>query len=414
MKSLFLTFAIMLASQTALAVTKVTIDDVSKKVKDQNFLVLEKAKRVYQANKSISMARRGLLPRLNLWRIAKIFIEPTALLGNGLDMIGDIAPFLIPSNWFRVKQNKILYEAEQEAYVALWANEIMTAKAVYVRVLMDRDLYKFISENVTALDNLVEIAQSRAELGFEKPEVARELEVQLLGFKDDQRQMALLLQEELSLLTYLMGFPASEQIELADLNLPDPTGFPTLNSASLEAQMLKESPERKQFDHLVRVVPSIKKEVAFSFLGASSISRGVAGGIFDHLPVMDGLGFDAAPAMKIISKEKEVLKIQRQGIEETLKRQLQGSEIVYDSIQKSFAQLQRRQYLADSNFNQQTERVILGQPININEFALNIHQRTLSRSATLEAQYKFVSNLDKLDRLTFEGDYKAKPKAPKK
>ena len=62
--------------------------------------------------------------------------------------------------------------------------------------------------------------------------------------------------------------------------------------------------------------------VEISFLGTTSMSRGVAGGVFDSLPTQDGLGFGTPASMRVVSAEKELLRVQRRGAEETIKRQL--------------------------------------------------------------------------------------------
>ena len=87
--------------------TVITLSDVANHVKKQNYEVLQNAQRVYQARETINFSRRSLMPRLNLWSIATVVIDWRSAIG----LVDEIAPFLVPNNWLRVKQSEILYLA---------------------------------------------------------------------------------------------------------------------------------------------------------------------------------------------------------------------------------------------------------------------------------------------------------------
>lgn len=84
----------------------ISLDEVASKVKETNFTILENAQRIYQAKETITFSKRNLLPKLNLWNVLKLPFD----WASAIDMVQDIAPFLVPNNWFRVSQSKLQFE----------------------------------------------------------------------------------------------------------------------------------------------------------------------------------------------------------------------------------------------------------------------------------------------------------------
>lgn len=196
---------IALAEGTQPPVT-ITINDVVKKVSTENFEVYGNALKVYQAKENIQFARMNLLPKLNLWRVAGVAVE--SALGNyssALGLIGDIAPFLVPANWFRLEASKVLYMAEKEGYRAFWANSLMTAKAIYVHLLLDQSLLEHIRQSEQELTDLLVLVTSRETLGGVPQGASRDIEIRLLGLQEDERALEVLVNEEESLLSYYDG-----------------------------------------------------------------------------------------------------------------------------------------------------------------------------------------------------------------
>src|SRR4051812_24094955 len=85
----------------------VRLEDVAKRVSSNNYKVYENALKVYQAKANIEKARADMLPKLTIWTIGRALIDPLSL----VDQITDVAPFLVPANWFRNQEIKLLYLA---------------------------------------------------------------------------------------------------------------------------------------------------------------------------------------------------------------------------------------------------------------------------------------------------------------
>ncbi len=390
--------------------TVITLDDVVQKISTENFNVYGNALRVYQAKEAIQVARMNLLPKLNLWNIAGVAVGvATGDYTSALGLVGDIAPFLVPANWFRVEASKVLYKAEKEGYRALWANELMTAKALYIHLLLDQSLYDHIKQSELELENLLVIVESREMLGGAPQGASRDIEVRLLALQEDLRSLEVLIGEEESLLSYMMGFEASVGIAPAQIPMPNFSALKPLDYEDFVFRAVDSSPEVRQFDYFLSASDSVRKEVVYSFLGTSSMSRGVAGGVFDGIPIQDGLGFGTPASMRIVSAQREILKTQRKGIEETVKRHLKLLVEQYNLDLDSYSNLKRRLALSVAANEQYYERLSLGEDVDMLDLIDASRNHIQADTSFFAVKYRFITNRDKLARLIFHGDYSKQP-----
>ncbi|MBX9767151.1 MAG: hypothetical protein K2X47_07765 [Bdellovibrionales bacterium] len=222
--------------------TKVEMKDVVTKVSEEDLLVYQNALKVYQVKKGITVSRANLLPKLNFWRILSTPFSASGLLG----VVNDVAPFLIPSNWFQLRAQKELYKAQMEAYRALWANEVMTAKALYFHLVYDKSLLEQIEKNKAELKSLSSMIRSREILGGAPVGASREVEVRLLALEEDTRALKVLVEEEMSTLAFMMGFGSKGNIVIQNVPVSEISKQSPLNYEDFEFRVLDSSPEVKQ------------------------------------------------------------------------------------------------------------------------------------------------------------------------
>lgn len=396
---------------SAKSATVIGLSDVVSRVSNSNYLVHENALRAYQAKTNIEKARGDLLPKLNLWKIAGIFLNPVSYFNPAsiVESIPDIAPFLVPANWFRFEQVKLLYLAEKEGYRALWGNELHIAKTLYKHVLFDTQLLTHVRTSIRDLEKVHVIVKTKETFGGAKPGSARDVEIRILGLREDEQNIELLLEEEFRQLTYLLGYPVTETVTLKPVTIPEIEKLKPISAADYEFRMLSSSPERRQFDHFISVLNQIKKEFQFSFLGGSEISRGVAGGIFENLPTSNGAGLGTAPAIRIVDAEKEVMKTRKLGVEETLKRQLQVVALQYNSDLLNYSNFKKRIQLSRESKESIIRRLELGENLDVLELSEASRNEIQAETALYAVQYRVMNSYDRLERLIFSGDYSLSP-----
>lgn len=379
------------------------LEDVVKNVSQKNYKVQATALRAYQAKTNIEKARADLLPRLTIWGIAKVVTDPMTF----IDQITDIAPFLVPANWSRLEQNKILAKAENEGYRALWGNEVHVTKSLYAKVLLDQALLQHISVSITELETLHRIVKTHELFGGAKPGTSRDIEIRVLGLKEDEQNMKLLISQEVDELSYALGLKADVRMSLAPIHLPEMENLHTISYKDYEARAVSVSPERKQYSHLISTIDYIKEEISYSFFGTSPISRGVAGGVFDAIPATSGV-FGQGESIKIADAQAEILKLQQTGVVETLKRQLRGLSNQYNSDLLNYGLYQRRMTLAEESSTALARRTQLGEKIDAVEYSENVKNKIQAKAAILTLHYRMFTNQDRLQRMTFTGDYDRK------
>lgn len=397
-------------------VIEVGLNDVVKKVSTQNYTVYEAATRVYQAKESITVARMNLLPRLNLWKLASSAFEifaggPTGVGSGALSIIEDIAPFLVPANWFRATQMELLYEADQEGYRALWANELLTAKAQYYHLLLDSALLDHIEQSRKELEEIYQIARVRETFGGAPQSVSQDIKIRLLSLDEDARALKVLISEEESMLAYLMGYPTGVKLKARPVKLPDYESLEKLNYEDFEYRAVDVSPEVRQFDYFITASDYIRKEISYAFLGTSSLSRGINGGIFDSIPVQPGLGFGTRASLRIARSQKDLLKVQQKGVEETVKRHLKLLVDNYNLDIDNYRGMKTRVGLAKKVVEQLHQRVQLGDDVESLQLIEASRNHIDADTALFAVMFRFLNNEDKLARLIFHGDYSKPPVA---
>ncbi|HPI41012.1 MAG TPA: hypothetical protein PLJ21_09410 [Pseudobdellovibrionaceae bacterium] len=384
---------------------KIELPEVVKRVSSNNYKVYENALKVYQAKTNIEKARADLLPRLNIWSIAKNITDPTSI----LDMISDIAPFLVPANWFRLQEIKLLYLAEKEGYRALWGNEVHVAKALYTHLVFDERLLQHVQSSIDELDKIHKIVKTRETFGGAQPGTARDIEIKLLGLQEDEQNLQLLIKHEHDELSYALGYSSDTDLVLEPVAMPVFENLEPIQSKEYEFRVLSMSPERRQFDHFLSALSQVKKEIEYSFLGGSSMSRGVAGGIFDNLPSGNGLGFGNGASLKIIDAQKEIMKTQKIGVEETLKRQLRAVANQFNSDIFNYSNFKRRVELSRESKNALLRRVQLGENIDVLELSESSRNQIQAETALFAVQFRTLNSQDRFNRLIFNEDYSMNP-----
>ena len=379
----------------------ILLSEVASNVRNQDYTLYQNALKVYQAKEAIQVTRMNLLPQLNIWKVAEVLIDPKAIVG----IIEDLVPFLIPSNWLKVKQYSFLYQAENESYRTLEANEIFTAKSIYYQVASDEMLFAQVQEAAKKSKQLLDLVKTQEQFGGVPAGTSRQIEIRLLALQEDERQLSNLVKSEKANLKLMTGVDVHEDFSLQSLN-----DFPIVDTTpvkdrEIESLALARSTELKQYDFLIEAAGYIKKEINFSVLGTSSLSQGTGNGAFNGYPVQPGLGFGMGPSLRIGRAQVEILESQKDAAAEILKRQVQLTVLNYNSDLMGYINLKKRFEISSQVYRSLRERLQMGSPVSVVE--LNEASKTEMESKTqfLNTWNKLLIGKDRIQRLILEGDY---------
>jgi outer membrane protein TolC len=393
-------YALLLSSLSLSAhAQEIRLDDIVKKVSSTNYQVLGEAQKVYQAKESVRFSRGELLPSLNLWKIASAIVDPFTLISQ------DIAPFLVPANWFRLSQAEKLYLAEREGYRALWANELFTAKILFYQAHLDTQLAKKVESLGKDFKVILEIAELRQRLGGLQPGTAQEIRLKNLALEEDSMRLSQTLRDQSRQLAYVLGIPQTEGATLAEWAFPDPLQLPSIKPDDVLWRARSISPERRQHQHILEAIPALKGEIGFTILGLASNSRGTAGGVFDNIPVPSGLGFSTGPALRIAEAQKKRIELQLLAVEETLARDVFMNVENLDLEKRALRSTMERVAISEQLLEQLKTRIGLGDLIDPLAVSETYRNWVLAQTSYVQQLLKATVLWERIQRITFSGDY---------
>lgn len=377
----------------------VKLQDVAEKIKTSNLGTIEGATRVYNSRQQIKFARASLLPKLNIWRLASVIVDWK----SAADVITqDLVPFLIPGNWQRKKQAKVFAEATNESFHSLSKNTIFHAKLQYFQLQQDVYQYELQEKLLSEVDKSIDSIAGQIHF---KPEVFQwhqELLYQKTLIESDLVNLNQLIWQERQQLSISLGF-TSDDVILAEKFVPMKLVFSLPEELSKDS--LEASCELKEYDHLIRVSKTVKKEINWNVFGVSDISRGSGGGVFDAIPIQDGLGFGSGASFKIHKSQVELLKKQRDGVVQVLNRQKQNIQKNLKSIEAELAVIKKRTQLIKKELEQAQTQISFGTEISPAYLVTIKQKNVLNDVEQIAGYFKYQVELEKLKRLNGIEDY---------
>ncbi len=403
MKNLILLVLIIIASmpQSEGATVVLTLAEVSNKVKTQDFTILENAQRIYQSKEAIQVARMNLLPRLNLWSVVGVIIDWK----NAVGIIEDLVPFLVPGNWFRVRQQQLFFEADKMGFKSVQANEILTARALYLQAIMDEDLTTQIRASSERLKSIIDYTKLQEQFGEVAIGTSASIQAKYLSLLDDLRKMERLTYDERRGLALMMGISLTDEIALIKPAQVVISDLPRFELNQMVATVVKASPEVAQFDFLIEASRYVRREVYFNFLGISNLSRGVMGGVFDQYPIQPGLGFGAAASVRIVRSQTEQIGLQKDAATEVLKKQLAVIVEGFNANLDSYSNVSEALTQAKKYNDSLTGRIMLGDKVSALELVDGVKTLAEVETKMLSLNAEVSLNLDRISRLRFDGVY---------
>ena len=402
MKKIVFILMLLLSMIASSKEVKIKIEDIVKKVSTENFLVLENAQRVYQKKEIIKFSRGSLLPKLNLWTLLKIpavFADPLSI----GDIIQDVAPFLVPANWFKLSQSKNLYKAQKEQYRALWANELSTAKLLFMGVYGDQLLSDLITQKIVKYKEILEIAKSQNIFGRGNIFAYNLIKNRYLALLEDSRHLRNLLYSEKKELQFLTGIRSEDDISLSKPFLPEPGDSFEIESDKIIFKAIDSSPEIYQYQHLLNSLSQVKGQINYSILGVSTYSS--VDNIFDHIPIQDGMGFGMGASVRIAKSERRILKNQLKATSEIIKRQVLVLVNEYNSLIENDRTTKERLFLAKENYQIMMGHIAIGGNLEVMEMIEILDNFYTAKVLMMSYKIRFSSLVEKLMRVTFSGDY---------
>ena len=343
--------------------------------------IRENAENLFQKHQSIKVAIGRIIPSLNLNLILNIFSE------SYLDVATSALSFLLPANWFRWKESKLIYEAERYSYVSLIANEINTIISASYRIHYIKSLFQMYTDYLAELYKVVLRQEAIYETGESNLQSLLSLKNFLIKIKTDRDTLELdLAQLKISLANGL-GLPQEEwpSFDLEDLVLPNLADQKELDLSTFTSERLERSPEIINLDYLILASKFAMKTRIFEFMTPVASADSAL-----------GTGFPSY--VRVQKSMTRQLKIRRKDTLRTLESGLKETALSFNTMIK----LYKLNSLALANEHQIQyaihAKIMNDQTFKIEEIIANFEDLFRFRSRMLDAQHKFLIAQEQIRR----------------
>ena len=366
---------------------KYELDELMGRAKFLNYSVQSEFESVYQAKKRVKVAIGGLLPRVSVSNVFSFFR------GNPLDsieIVGNLVPFIFPSNWFAWKEAKSLYKAERISYAAMRGNEMNTVQGLYYNILRTKELQTKLSEQVSWLISVRQFLIASAQNNAQEKIYADTADAVIANLKSDIIKLQQQYNSSLGALGMAVALPPATAIsDLEPVKIPDLNLISQIDKVKLAKDAKEKSLEIETMSYLVAAAKSAKKEVIFRIFDPSRDAK---------------IGFGYPSEIKISQSQIRQVEVQKNQIGSMIE---QKSVEVAESFNAALAYFKEASVAYEKSKSIQANYV---QKLQLNEGTLTdlipLNNETLSAAVKLvESKFDFLVAASTKDRLVREGFY---------
>jgi outer membrane protein TolC len=410
MKKIFVTSLVCIlisANSTSFAAEKefvVNPASIRGQLLSKNISLLQALNNVENSKLSVSMARAKLLPSINLGVLLPALANPTFLLSS----VSFLFPFLIPSNWLVLKQQKELFEADKASYKAVQLNILSNALSLYYTYVNDQKILKVFSDQSEALGQLYTNLKVESEMfGNVTPEELGMSEAQWEESKVSVSKLQELLVAEKAGLRTLLALPLGATFKVEDIDLA-PSEFELKSAIEISTRALSVAPEVTQLSYLVKAAKVGKFAKLFGFMSSATVS-GVStnnNSPFDGLKAGGGFSFgmDNLVNFQISNNNLEALELRSEQLKQENEKtsEILAGQIVEVKEQQEFSAKALESRLAV--FEGQKRQYEIGL-ISLQTLLQTQIQLTSSYVANIKSDLDLKMQRLTLMRLAIDGDF---------
>ncbi len=290
------------------AVVKINPDSLKNLLLEQNISLMIQLNKVYQAKEKVNLSRAQLLPSINLGSV--ISSGPSF----ALTTVSMLLPFLMPSNWFDLKESQYLLNAQATSYYIAQLNTYSSAYSVYATVVGDMELREVLYKQYLNYRDIEDLIAMAVDAGMMQKSDLLQAQAQTQLSSIQVSQVDDLLQREKAAIREMLALPLSQEIVFDKVHIA-PSSSELLPAQVLLDRATAKAPEIKQMNSMISAANTAKWSKGFSFLSGSSLgaSRSGSGSAFGSITQTGSvnLGFGYFPALKLSDYNIDELKLQK-------------------------------------------------------------------------------------------------------
>jgi len=366
-----------------------SVEELLGRAKFLNFTLEQNAENLFRSRQQVKSAIGNLLPKLNAGTILGFATgSPEAFVGA----VGNLAPFLFPSNWYQFKEAKELLNAEKKSYASMRGNILNGVEGLLYVHLRNVSLVKLLSTQVEWLGMVLENVKMKEEAGT-VPQGTSELFAMKIGAIElDLEQLNLYVQEESTLIASSVNIPVQTSIVINPPALPELSTTQVQTADACVTFVSKNSFELISLDFMITASKYQTEERIWSFLD----------------PNGGGIGFGNPSSIRIGQSYERELQVKRQEILSQLNKGCSDTTNESNTAVRSYKL--STQYLAKAYKIRDilSKRILLGDSLNENmldELADNAEEIIKYEAQKIASQYEYLISTGKFNRLMLTGYY---------
>lgn len=359
---------------------------------------------VQNSKLNVNLARAKLFPTLDLGVLLSSVISQNFVAAT----VSFLFPFLIPSNWSTLKQEKNLFEADKSSYKALQLNILGNSLSLYYLSLMDQKVKNSIEAQVAVLYKLYTILKNQSDILGNV--TSQDLDLALASWQESKirvSKLEILLAQERTEMRTVLGLPLNTEIKFED-HVLSPSAFEDKSPSEIAEYAYLVSPEALQLNSLVKAAKSGKFAKFFGFISSASLSGNATeeSSAFHNLKASGGFkfGVDSFVNIKIANNSIDAISLR---VSELKLENEKVSEIITDTLDEVLIQQQLSESALNSRVNVyqgQKRQFDLGL-ISLQTLLQTESQLTDAKISKLKTEGDLIMQRLLLKRLVIEDDF---------
>jgi hypothetical protein len=246
-----------------------SLEQVLKAAKDQSFDSREKFEAAQASREAALQARLDLLPHFS---VGDVFSFMSLSWTSAIKMVGELAPFLLPSSWINAAQATNQSDVDRDAFLIMQADSMNTAEGLVYSLMRDeKSLATLVAYEGPITQLRDEIANGEI-LGTQAPGTTNDLNVVLLSLDQMKSTLGATVDAGKRSISQSMGLMdpgAVLDVTVATAGLPSLDNPVVQDLATTQPLVLERSVELKQVTSMISLASNQLKGRWFDWINPS-------------------------------------------------------------------------------------------------------------------------------------------------
>lgn len=401
-----------------------SVSEILQMAKNRSFTSRIQFQKSVQSSLNSSTARANLLPKVSLGTVMGLVTFQWNALVN---LIGDLVPFLIPSNWVNAQTAKWQSNADYNAWLLMKANSANIAEGLAYITLRDRAALKSLRTYEGPLKEMRAIVHEKEVLGLLARGSTNTLKAILSSLKETETQLIQTIAEENRSLSQAVGFinpdaisditeddddaqtlshaaefsnPASNPDGILEIRKSDEDSSMENPSTLTIARYWSQDPEKIRFLTLIR---SLEIRQVDSLINVARSN--LRGREFSWLNPSGSLGFSLPSTIYAGRAAVTEVELERMQIQNGLLQKVANAADKVTSVFRNYSIAKENAATLKDRFDQLHQGMMSGLAVSLSDIQLAIQDQMKGDLDLINAKYTYFIAAGNLNRILMVGPY---------